>query len=286
MAPRDSTSAAGSGFGLRPSGRLRAASEPHRPAQQPRNGAPFVRPDVRIFLANVGVNASHRLVSPLRHDGSFSLVTIPEEPRLAGPSLVRYGDVPHLRSAVPPRFWDQPTHYDPEFETRTYGDNCASAPRAAALKRCRPGDWIVFITRLVRDSIPCFALVGGLHVEAILRDVRARPAAAALRRFGRNAHVRRGLADPAFWNGFWVFAGSSASGLFPRAAIVGRDEADLLFRDREGKGWLWREGRTELQTIGSYTRSCRCVVDSAADPERAEALWRLIARSGFAVDLG
>ena len=50
---------------------------------------------------------------------------------------------------VPERFWNRRSHYDPEFDTCTYGDNCASAPRAAALKACRPGDWLFFIARLV-----------------------------------------------------------------------------------------------------------------------------------------
>lgn len=237
----------------------------------------------RVFLANVGVNAAHRLMSPLAANGSFTLVPIPEENRLTGPSLVRYGDVPRLRHIVPERYWDRATHYDPEFETFTYGDNCGWAPRAAALKACRPGDWIFFIARLVGATGPLFAIVGGLHVEAILKDVRKRPEEGALRRFGANAHVRRGLADERYWDGFWVFAGGPASHLFDRAVVIGRAEAELLFRDRTGAAWEWRPARSELQTIGSYTRSCRCVLDPAADPERAAAWWALLSdRVGFA----
>src|SRR5487761_415392 len=106
----------------------------------------------RIFLANVGVNAAHRLRSLLRQDGSFTLVTIPEQRDL--PGCVRYGDVPALRAAVPGQYWPRTTHYDPEFDTLTYGDNCGWAPRAAALKSCRPGDWLFFIARLVGPGGP------------------------------------------------------------------------------------------------------------------------------------
>ena len=235
----------------------------------------------RIFLANVGVNAAHQLASPLRADGSFTLVTIPEEHDL--PGLVRYADVPALRAVAPERWWPRPTHYDPEFETRTYGDNCGWAPRAAALKACVPGDWIFFIARLVGQAGPVFAIVGGLEVEAILRDVRARPSEAELARFGANAHVRRGLADPTYWDGFWVFAGAPRSAAFARALVIGRAEAELLFRNRTGQAWDWRANRTDLQTIGSYTRSCRCVIDPERDPARAEAWWALLRdRVGFA----
>jgi hypothetical protein len=231
----------------------------------------------RVFVVNVGVNASHRLVSPLYDDGSFTFVTILEERSLQGASLVRYGDVPRLRMTVPERYWAWPTHYDPEFESLTYGDNCGWAPRAAALRSARPGDALLFIARLVRigSGEPVFGLVGLLEVESVRPNVRSCPPDARLR---GNAHVRRALADPRYWDGFWLFAGTPRSGLFPRAALVGRAEAELLFRDKDGAPWQWRDGRSELQTIGSYTRSCRCVIDPALDPQRARLLWDWLAQ--------
>jgi len=234
----------------------------------------------RIFLANVGVNAAHQLRSPLYEDGSFTLVSIPEDHDL--PGLVRYGDIPAMRAVVPEKYWPRATHYDPEFDTLTYGDNCGWAPRAAALKTCRPGDWIFFIARLVGPAGPLFAVVGGLEVEAVLKDVRQRPNELELARFGANAHVRRGLVQAAYWDGFWVFAGGPGSRRFDRALVVGRQEAAVLFRNRSGEAWDWRANRTDLQTIGSYTRSCRCVIDPALDAARASAWWALLLdRVGF-----
>ncbi|MHB8620248.1 MAG: Nmad3 family putative nucleotide modification protein [Chloroflexota bacterium] len=237
-------------------------------------------PSGRVFLANVGVNASHRLVSPLLADGRFTLVTIPEDQRLEGPSLVRYGDLPHLRAAVPEGCWHLATHYDPEFETLTYGDNCGRAARAAALKACRPGDFIFFLARLVGAAGPLFALVGFLAVEAVLPDVRGRPDKASLARFKSNAHVRRALADGRYWDGFWVFAGGPASRLFRRPVPIGREEASLLLRNATGAAWVWPAHRSELQVIGSYTRTCRCIIDPAADPDRAAAFWAAVAGPG------
>ncbi len=235
-------------------------------------------PTGRVFLANVGANASHRLTSPLRPDGSFTLVSIPEDCDLQGERLVRYGQVPHLREAVPERFWTRATHYDPEFETLTYGDNCGRAARAVALKSCLPGDWIVFIARLVGATGPIFALVGMLEIEGILKDVRSHPGPEDIGRYGSNAHIRRATADPRLWDGFWVFAGTPRSGLFETAVQIARPEAEVLLRDRLGGLWEWRQDRSELQTIGSYTRSCRCIIDPAREPDRHKRFWELVSR--------
>ena len=48
-------------------------------------------PDARIFLVNVGVNASHgALRSHIFSDGTFEFLPIPEERRLWSPTLPAY----------------------------------------------------------------------------------------------------------------------------------------------------------------------------------------------------
>ena len=42
---------------------------------------------------------------------------------------------------------------------------------------------------------------------------------------------------------------------------VGREIATATFTSTSGWPWRWDGGRTPLQVIGSYTRSCRCVID-------------------------
>jgi hypothetical protein len=164
----------------------------------------------------------------------------------------------------------------------TYGDNCESSPRAAALKRVAPGDLIFFIARLRRArgtrSRFDFYLVGFLEVSEVLRSVRSRLALAVLRRFGGNAHVRRGLNIPRHWDGFWVFGGSPRSRRFTHAVPVDRDFADSVFRTSSGQPWAWPASRTELQTMGFYTRTCRCIIDPASTDavRRTEALRRHI----------
>jgi len=67
-----------------------------------------------------------------------------------------------------------------------------------------------------------------------------------------NAHLRRARATGR-WNSFWVFRGGPGSGLLPRAVPFRRQEAEAVL----GGGLHWPGHRTDLQTIGSYTRAVR-----------------------------
>lgn len=246
----------------------------------------------RIFLANVGVNASHRFASPLFDDGTFEFITILETPPdIEGDHIVRYRDIRSfhdrgrdLMEYIPGRLWYAPTHHDPEFDTFTYGDNCGWSPRSAALKSIVPDDVLLFIARLERwrDDSPTgefgFYLIGYLEIAEVFPDVAERPHEVALTRINRNAHVRRGLTHEKYWDGFWVFAGSENSRRFEKAVPVTRNLCDQVFTAADGEPWRWDGGRTDLQVIGSYTRSCRCVIDPATvgHEERAQRLWEWV----------
>ena len=249
----------------------------------------------RIYLANVGANASHRFAGPVFDDGAFEFLPIPEDRQLPAGVGVRYSDLQShnesgrdLQPYVPPRLWDGTTHNDPEFETFTYGDNCGTSPRAASLKRVEPGDLLLFLARLERwtdgkaTGAFGFYLVAYLEIEQVFRDVRSPPDDATLARIRNNAHVRRGFSDPVLWDGFWVFTGSARSRRFPRAVPVTRELAEMAFTTATGSPWRWSPTRTDLQVIGSYTRSCRCIIDPAipGHQRRARALWEWTARYG------
>ena len=247
----------------------------------------------RVFLANVGANASHRFSGPVFEGRTFEFVPIPEDRDLIGPHAVRYRDLNSyyssgsgLKRYVPERLWDWPAHNDPEFETFTYGDNCETSPRAASLKRLSAGDFLLFLARLEEwveggaTGSHGFYLVGFLEIEEVLSSVRSRPDDDVLSRFGANAHVRRGLSDSRLWDRFWVFKGSARSRRFHRAVPVNREIATQVFTSAKGWPWRWEGGRTPLQVIGSYTRSCRCVIDPSlpGHARRAEALWEWVDR--------
>lgn len=235
----------------------------------------------RVFLINVGANASHPLKSPLYRDNTFELLPIPERAPSAGPPMVRYADLRSyyrpdgdLLAYVPASHRHRYCHHDPEFETCTYGDDPVRAPRAAALRSAREGDWLLFLARLWRwhgERYPQesgFYFVAALQIQHILRDVRRPPSEEALAMFGANAHIRRAQADPSYWNGFWVFKGSPRSRRFQRAIQLTPELAVEVLRDKEGQPWRWRRDRSPLQTIGSYTRTIRSVVDTEAEAFR------------------
>jgi len=164
----------------------------------------------KIWLANVGANAAHPFFSPRFEDGTFELLPIPETPPEAGPHSVVYADVPAFNDAaatlgtwVPERYRQTATHYDPEFGTLTYGDNVERNARAAALRDVALGDMMFLIVRLADWTDGAFTgrfgfyLAGFLEVQTILSGVRAEPSRAEFDRYMTNAHIRRGLNDPA-----------------------------------------------------------------------------------------
>jgi hypothetical protein len=204
-----------------------------------------------LFLANVGVNSSHTARSPLFRDGSFTVVPIPERMKWRSPML-RLKDLPEIAEHAPEALRRIAVHLDPDFRSTdpTYGDNCRRAARAYALRKAAPGDRIVFLSRLhPRSAPPAFYLVGELVVAEILPDVVADPGPGW---WDANAHVRRARAT-GLWDSFWVFRGGPGSGFYAQARPFRREEIETLF----SKPWEWRAGRSELQTIGSYTRTIR-----------------------------
>jgi hypothetical protein len=221
----------------------------------------------RIAIINVGTNASHGdLRSPIFPDGSFEYVPIPEPRHMSGPSLICYRELrPHggvaLRDVIPPRYWNLPCHHDPEWDTLTYGDYTRYG-RGGNLRRLQRGDLLFFLVRLVpwedgrfaRDA--GFHLVGFFEVEEVVHDVRGPLQPGAMERFAGNAHVRRALADRRYWDGFWLCRGSPRSRRFRRAVPFRRAQAQEVMRRADGGEWQWPAHRSELQTIGSYTRTC------------------------------
>ncbi len=190
-----------------------------------------------VFLANVGVNASHPIHSPLSEDGAFELFPIPEA-------------IPWRPPMV--RGWNgKAVHLDPDFTSipATYGDNCRRAGRAFSLRHVQRGDLIIFLARLQpATGRPGFHLVGKLEIDDVLVDVTSDPGPGW---WDRNAHVRRARATQR-WDSFWVFRGTPWSSLLTTAVPFTRTETETVFSDTR-----WPHHRTELQTIGSYTRAVR-----------------------------
>ena len=229
---------------------------------------------MRIYLANVGANSSDSFASPLFDDGAFEFLPISDQ---ESPNAVRYSNLRSyynpdrdLLRYVPHGLWDAACHNDPEFETLTYGDNGENG-RSANLTGIEGGDVLLFLVRLSRRagaiSRPAkltqddgFYLIGGLCAESEAEFVTQES-----RRFAGNAHALRG--DPDFLG----IGGSSRSRRFRYAVPVTREICERVFRDAAGNPWDWPEHRSELSIIGSYTRACRCLLNTSIPEQAARA---------------
>ena len=222
-----------------------------------------VDPSARIFLVNVGVNASHgALRSPIFPDGTFEFLPIPEERRLwsptlpAYPKLAAYNDADKtLADFAPVSRWNDRLHDDPEFRTFTYGDNPQTTGRGAGLKACGPGDYLLFLARLVGHDGGSrftggagFYLIGFFRVADVLRDVTVFPSGRDFTVFGANAHIRRAAYHQRALNAFWVWKGDPDASLrLPIAVPLGRGLAEETLLDARGRPWTWSDRRSDCR---------------------------------------
>ena len=246
---------------------------------------------MKVFILNVGVNASHgSLRSPIFDDNTFEFIPIPERSILSHsapdcPALPRYCDITShsgrdILNLIPEKYHNWRAHNDPEFDRFTYGDYPTVSPRVANLKKIEIGDYLFFLARLVKwengkfTSKAGFYLIGFFEIEDILKEVVTNPTNSELVNFSSNVHIKRGLWNPAFWNGFWVFKGSKKSMRFKQAIPFSKEFVEAVLTDSRRGKLLWSPGRTELQIIGSYTRACRII-----DGEKIGIFWKLIKKN-------
>jgi len=250
----------------------------------------FQVPMGRIFIVNVGVNVSdYPLQSPIFADGSFEFIPIREYRPFEGPYILTYRDLRSyywgerdLLRYIPERFHNTQVHDDPEFDTPSYGDSMS--PRAANLRQVKAEDFLFFLARLVRYRSDRFSgqagfyFVGFIEAEEVLTNVSRRPAPEVIEAWRRNAHIRRGLANPSGYDGFYAFRGTERSTRFWRAVRLDRNLAEKCLRSAAGQPWRWDPSKSDLQVIGSYTRAARCHMNPAEPSgfERASDFWQAI----------
>jgi hypothetical protein len=211
---------------------------------------------MRAIAINVGANTNEPgFRGPVRPDGSFEYVPIPEsEPVADAPT---YGDLAaHLETPIPDGLQETPVHLDPEFpeyphcERYTYGDEhgIKAGPLSelaageyvffyATLSVARPAGWLppewgAFLIghfRLARDPVT------GEDYEAL--DPAAR------RPFRNNAHTRRDPVDARVF----LLGDPDDSALYDRCVPLslpsgGSEAGPLVTRlsSDSGRGPWWR----------------------------------------------
>lgn len=156
----------------------------------------------KVLLLRVGMDLGFGGLGPIFPDGTFEYVPIPDEPsRVSGRSLF-FRDIPartggSITRFVPARHKDSPAHYDPEFDTFTYGDPARNKSRQ--LLRLDEGDMLVFYAGLrPREETqgPKLYIIGYLTILQVhaITNLGSWPPPEYKHLWG-NAHLRRNNCD-------------------------------------------------------------------------------------------
>jgi hypothetical protein len=181
---------------------------------------------VKMALLRVGLDsAAGGGQGPLFADGSFEFVPIPDT---QGVGVKTYGNTLGIKgeplvSYFPERrrqaMSNQAMHFDPEFETFTYGD--PTSPKAG-LRRLAKGDMLVFYAGLAgwdHECPPGLYVVGYFVVEwaGLATDL---PENEVRRRCGQNFHVLHDEVFQAQRERLVLVKGGRGSRLLRRAHLI------------------------------------------------------------------
>ena len=230
---------------------------------------------VKVFIVNVGVNASHgSLRSPRFPDGTFEFVTIPDDDIQDCDQAIQYKDFPTTTEISPEEFIDakhlmRRSHYDPEFDTPSYGDVPRTNAKASNLLKVDRGDILLFYARLAEWRNGRFYpnqsgmyFVGYIEVSETYGDITEKPKMDTFKRISKNAHIIRAECLHNY-SGFHVFRGTRRSRRFRCALPFNRSVIRRLrIKDVRGKAIKWNRYPSEISAIGAYFRSVR-LIDSS-----------------------
>ena len=247
----------------------------------------------KIYIANVGVNAHHKskygLISPIFENGTFEFIPIKENSKISGEHILKYRDlkcsisndklIKYFPKNKREKLVNLAVHYDPEFETFTYGDIIdPKNPRSSNLQNIEKGDFLFFIASLtkyregyfLRDSA-AFYFIG--YLEVVMLIIEEKDLLAYKNDISNNAHYRWYIDNLTEVGDFLIVKGSEKSKRFKYSFRITREFCDSCLRDKVGKKFNWRPNQTENQIIGSYTRTVRDFIDSEKDADLWNNFW-------------
>jgi hypothetical protein len=231
---------------------------------------------MKVAMLRVGIDTgSGGIHGPLFADGSFEYIPIPDgfgvDQRTFGNSMGRHGNYlidyfPRSRRA---RMVNQSIHFDPEFETFTYGD--PTRPKSG-LRHLEPGDMLIFYCGLRGwdfKSEPALYLMGYFEVSAAGKasnfgsdDLQ--------NLFGENFHVRHPNIYAEQKNALVLVKGSSSSRLLNKAVLM-----SSVGRDRSGR---------PLKVLSSEMQKIFGSFDGKISFQRSPTRWVAVSFVSRAVD--
>ncbi len=206
---------------------------------------------MQVVLLRVGIDTgSGGIHGPLFSDGSFEYIPIPDSFGGIGVDKRTYGNtcgrgrrklIDYFPEAHRERLFDQSIHFDPEFETFTYGD---PTPPKASLRHLSEGSLLVFYAGLKGWDVDCPA---ALYIIGYFVVGRAGFATSfcqteLTRMFRNNFHVMHGGVFEDQKNRLVLVKGNANSRLLKKAARI-----SSVGTDRSGRP-LHRLA-SEMQTV-------------------------------------
>ncbi|MBD3228399.1 MAG: hypothetical protein GF329_09440 [Candidatus Lokiarchaeota archaeon] len=251
----------------------------------------------KIFIANAFVNETYKskygLINPILENGKFELIPIKERSNISGKNILKYKEImcynsdESITKYFPERNRNELSkyyvHYDPEFETYTYGDILKKGnSRSSNLKGAENGDFLFFIANLYKYrentylyNSNRFYFVGYFKIERIIQKESG--VENYSNQIKNNAHYRRYLDGFTEIGDFIIIKGDKdESKRFLYPFKITKDFCDTCLRDKNNYTFKWDKYHSETQCIGSYTRTIRAFLDKEKDETRWEKFWNEI----------
>lgn len=157
----------------------------------------------KALLLRVGAeDSSGKVHGPLFEDNRFEYIPIPEDDDTRESRT--YSDIDARTggplSAFAPDLSNVHPHFDPEFETYTYGD-VSNAPKRSQLCKLTENDLLIFYCSLQAEDIeanPRLYAMGYFTVDSVydLEEMSVSERKETLERFSENAHAKRESLTP------------------------------------------------------------------------------------------
>lgn len=232
---------------------------------------------MKAVLLRVGIDKGcGGALAPIFSDGSFEYIPIPESDSLSSESRTfantRGRTGKSFASYLPPKIKNEKMHFDPEFETFTYGD--PSTKRNYLLK-LGEGDLLVFYAGLTphenQTNPEALYLIGYFTVDRVVdfNLLSEKELIEKLKQYSGNAHLKRksDLQDLVI-----VVGDKQKSQLLHRAVLISQRKPD-----RRGRPYHAVSGEMEelLGIRGSIQRSIPPRI--IADQDKINNLKKLLA---------
>ncbi len=185
----------------------------------------------RMLLLRVGMDLGYGGLSPLFPDGNFEYVPIPDNPKKTSSRTLFFSQITArsggtIDQFVPVRYRGGPAHFDPEFESFTYGDPTRN--KRQQLLRLTCGDILVFYAGLRPPQQPNGSrlyMIGYFTVKEVYDVTAVGPwPPSSLQHLWADAHFRRKTCDP----GLVVVQGLPQSSRLLRIAVPLSDERQVV----------------------------------------------------------